>query len=252
MSFFVIRPSHLLVVTGLLFTVSASAQTTASGADFSGIWQLNDKESDNAGVITQRLHAEKKHEQAPSSQSASTGSSDTSAPTPNSGFGGRGGGRGMGGMGGGGHGMGGGGHGMGGGGHGMGGGRHGNQNAQDSSSGSSSAPPKDPTPPLLADDSFLNIQQTRSGLRVDFNNADRLDTRFDGVEHPSLNSNARVQTRLTPDGMTVSMAFDDGTQLDQSWVRSPDGHHLTVTETWKPNSLKEPIIFKRSYDRLDL
>ena len=239
MSFFVIRPSHLLVVTGLLFTVSVSAQTTASGTDFSGIWQLNDKESDNAGVINQRLHAEKKHEQAPSSQSASASSSSTSATTPNNGFGGRGGGRGMGGGG------------MGGG-HGMGGGRRGNQNAQDSSSGNRSAPPKDPTPPLLADDSFLNIQQTRSGQRVDFNNTDRLDTHFDGVEHPSLNSNARVQTQLTPDGMTISMAFDDGTQLDQSWVRSPDGHHLTVTETWKPNSLKEPIIFKRSYDRLDL
>lgn len=237
MSFFVIRPSHLLVITGWLLTASALAQTTASGADFSGIWQLNDKESDNASVITQRLHAEKKHEQAPSSQSASASSSGTSAPAPNSGSGGRGGGRGMGGMGGG---------------HGMGGGRRSNQNAQDSSSGSNSAPPKDPTPPLLADDAFLNIQQTGSGLRVDFNNADRLDTHFDGVEHPSLNSNARVQTQLTPDGMTISMAFDDDTQLDQSWVRSPDGHHLTVTETWKPNGLKEPIIFKRSYDRLDL
>ena len=50
----------------------------------------------------------------------------------------------------------------------------------------------------------------------------------------------------------ISMTFDDGTQLDQSWVRSADGHHLTVTETWKPNDLQQPVTFKRSYDRLDL
>lgn len=138
-----------------------------------------------------------------------------------------------------------------GGGH-MGGGRHGNQNSQDSSSSHNSAPPKDPTPPLLADDSFLNVQQNTQGMQVDYNNTDRLDTRFDGEERQSLNSSARVQTRLTPDGMDVSMTFDDGTLLHQSWVRSPDGHHLTVTETWRPNDLQQPITFKRSYDRLDL
>jgi hypothetical protein len=98
----------------------------------------------------------------------------------------------------------------------------------------------------------LNVQQTRDGVRVDYNNADRLDSRFDGMARQSLASNARVQTWLTPGGMEISMAFDDGTQLDQSWVRSPDGHHLTVTETWRPIDVKEPITFQRSYDRLDL
>jgi len=136
-----------------------------------------------------------------------------------------------------------------GGGHG--GGRHGNQSSQDASS-DHSAPPKDPTPPLLADDSFLNVQQNSAGLRIDFNNTDRLDTRFGDVAHQSLNSTARVQSQLTPAGMQISMSFDDGTQLDETWVRSPDGHHLTVTETWTTNDVREPIVFKRSYDRLDL
>lgn len=139
-----------------------------------------------------------------------------------------------------------------GGGHGMGGGRHGNHDAQDSSSSHANTPAKDPVPPLLADDAFLNVQQTSSGLRVDFNNTDRLDTRLDGVERQSLNSTARVQSQRTPNGMQVTMTFDDGTRLDEAWVRSPDGHHLTVTETWTTNELKTPIVFTRSYDRLDL
>ncbi len=132
-----------------------------------------------------------------------------------------------------------------------GGGRHGNRDTQDQSS-DSSAPRKDPTPPLLANDALLNVQQTSAGLQVDFNNTDRLDTRFDGVGRPSLNGSAHVQTQLTPTGMQIAMTFDDGTELDQSWERSPDGHHLTVTETWTTNAAKAPIVFRRSYDRLDL
>lgn len=232
------RPSRLWFAAGLLSATCAMAQTAAKGPDFSGIWQLNDKESDSATVITQRLHAEKKHEQAPSSRPPSASSSGTSSTASNGGFGGHGGGHGMGG-------------GMGGGRMG-GGGRHGNRNAQDADTSGKSAPPKDPTPPLLADDSFLNVQQSRQGLHVDYNDTDRLDTRFDGMQRQSLNSNARVQTWLTPNGMAISMAFDDGSQLDQSWVRSPDGHHLTVTETWKPTDLQQPVTFKRSYERLDL
>jgi hypothetical protein len=183
-------------------------------------------------VITQRLHAEKKHEQAPSSRPASATSSGVPAAASNGGFGGRGG------------------HGLGG--RHMGGGRHGNHDSQASPSSSKSAPAKDPTPPLLADDSFLNVQQNSQGLRVDYNNTDRLDMRFDGMEHQSLNSNARVRTQLMPGGMELSMAFDDGTRLKETWVRSGDGHHLTVSETWWTNDLQEPIVFKRSYDRLDL
>lgn len=228
-------PSRLLFAAGLLFAAYATAQVSAAPQDFNGIWQLNDKESDSPADVTQRLHAEKKREQAPSSRPADGMASTGGAPSsPRSGMGGRGMGGGMGG------------------GH-MGGAHRGHQGSQDSSSTtSSSTPAKDPTPPLLTSDSFLNVQQNVQGLRVDFNNTDRLDTRFDGIERQALNSNARVRTRLLPTGLAVSMAFDDGTQLDQLWVRSPDGRHLTITETWKPDDLKEPIVFKRTYDRLDL
>lgn len=237
------RSSHLLLATGLIFAAHAAAQTTNPGPDFSGIWQLDDKDSDSAAVITQRLHAEKKREQAPSSRPASASSSGAPSPSSNNGFGGRGGGRSMGGGG-----MG----GMGGGHGGAGGGRRGNHDSQDASGSGSNAPPKDPTPPLLTSDSFLNVQQNSAGVRVDFNNVDRLDTRFDGVARQSLNSNARVQTQLMQNGMQISMSFDDGTHLDEAWVRSPDGRHLTVTEIWTTSDMKEPIVFKRSYDRLDL
>ncbi|GLQ46552.1 hypothetical protein GCM10007862_16030 [Dyella lipolytica] len=223
----------LLLAAGSFFAGYAAAQTTSPGPDFSGIWQLNDRASDSAAVITQRLHAERRREQAPSSQPANAGSSATPASSSN-GFGGRGG------------------HGMGGGGHGMGGGQHGNHDYQDSSRSSSNATPKDPTPPLFADDALLNVQQSRQGMRVDFNNNDRLDTQFDNIARQSLNSTARVQTQLTQDGMHVSMDFGNGTRLEQAWVRSADGHHLTVTETWTTAELKEPIVFTRSYDRLDM
>lgn len=228
------RFSRLLLAVSLCLAVRAWAQGAVPGPDFSGLWQLNDQASDSAALIMQRLHAEQRREQAPSAQPAGASSSATPAAASGSGLGGRGGGRGMGG------------------GHGMGGGRRGHHDAQDASDGSNSAPPKDPTPPLLAHDSFLNVQQTGAGLRVDFNNTDRLDARMDGMEHQSLNGDARVQTRLTPEGMQISMAFDDGTALTQAWVRSPDGRHLTVTETWTTDAVKQPIIFKRSYDRLDL
>ncbi|QRN52366.1 hypothetical protein [Dyella caseinilytica] len=233
------RSSCLWLTAGLLVAGHAFAQSTSSaGPDFNGIWQLNDKQSDSAADITARLRAEKHREEAPSSSPASASSSAAPANSSNS-SGGHGGGRGMGGGGG-----------MGGG---MGGGRHGggNHSSQDSSS-DKSTPKKDPTPPLLANDSLLNVQQTSKGMQVDYNNTDRLDTKFDGVTRQSLSGSAQVQTQQSTDGMQISMQFDDGTQLDQTWVRSPDGHHLTVTETWTTNEVKEPIVFKRTYDRLDL
>jgi hypothetical protein len=216
------RSSCLWFAATLLMTGHAVAQS-------SGIWQLNDKQSDSAGDITARLHAEKHREEAPSSRPA--GASSSAAPASSSnGNGGHGGGRGMGG-----------------------GGRHGGGNQDDQTSSSDKpTPKKDPSPPLLTSDSLLNVQQTDKGIRVDYNNTDRLDTKFDGITRPSLNGSAQVQTQRSADDMQVSMQFDDGTRLDQTWVRSPDGHHLTVTETWTTNEVKEPIVFKRSYDRLDL
>lgn len=241
------KPNRLLLAlmtAGSLYAGYALAQMAPSTQDFSGVWQLNDRASDSAAVIAQRLHAERRREEAPSSRPASASSSATSASSAPSGSGHGGHGMGGGGMGGGGMG------GMGGmgGGH---GGRHGGQNSQSTSS-DSSKPAKDPTPPLFANDALLNVQQGSTGMRVDFNNTDRLDTQFDGVARQTLNGGAHVQTQLTHDGMQVSMDFGDGTRLDQSWVRSPDGHHLTVTETWTTTELKEPIVFTRSYDRLDL
>jgi hypothetical protein len=228
------RPQLALMIAASLYAGLASAQTQSSAQDFTGVWQLNDRASDSAAVIAQRLHAERRREEAPSSRPASASSSATPASSNSNGFG---------------HG---GGHGMGGGGMGGGhGGRHGGQN-QSSSSDDSSKPAKDPTPPLLADDALLNVQQDKAGMRVDFNNTDRLDTQFDGISRQTLNGGAHVQTQRTQDGMQVSMDFGDGTRLDQNWVRSPDGHHLTVTETWTTTGLKEPIVFTRSYDRLDL
>jgi hypothetical protein len=231
-------PSCVLLVTSLFFAGHALAQSKPSTTDFTGVWQLNDKASDSAADITDRLHAEKRREEAPSSRPA--GASSSGAPASSNSLGGHGGGHGMGG-----------GRGMGGGG--MGGGRHGGGNHDDQDSGTGkSTPKKDPTPPLLANDSLLNVQQTDKGIQADYNNTDRLDTKFDGVTRQSLNGSAQVQTQLTADGMQVSMQFDDGTRLDENWVRSPDGHHLTVTETWTTNEVKAPIVFKRSYDRLDL
>jgi hypothetical protein len=227
------RSSYLLLATGLLFAHQAIAQNKSTNPDFTGIWQINDKASDSAADITDRLHAEKRREEAPSSQPAGASSSSTPASSSRP-FSGRGGG---------------GGHGMGG----MGGGRHGggNHDSQDSSSGKST-PKKDPSPPLLANDALLNVQQTDKGMQVDYNNTDRLDTKFDGISRQSISGSAHVQTQLNADGMQVSMQFDDGTRLDQTWVRSADGHHLTVTETWTTDEVKAPIVFKRSYDRLDL
>lgn len=232
------RPPGLLLAAGLFSMAQAVAQTSAPAQDFSGIWQIDDKQSDSAAVIAQRLHAEKKHEQAASSRPASASSSGTANASANRGFGGRGGGRGMSG------------EGMGGGR--MGGGRHRSHDSQDSASSGKSTPAKDPAPPLLADDSFLNVQQNSGGLRVDYNNTERLDTRFDGVERQSLNGNAHVQSQLAPNGMDVSMAFGDGSRLKETWARSADGHHLTITETWWTHDLQEPIVFKRSYERLDI
>jgi hypothetical protein len=236
------RSSSLLLASGLLFAGYAIAQDKPAAPDFSGIWQLNDKASDSAEDITRRLHAEKRREQAPSSKPASASSSGSPASSSNN-VGGRGGGHGMGGGGMGGGGMG----GMGGGGR-HGGGSHDSQDLLSNKN----APNKDPTPPLFADDALLNVQQSDKGVQVDYNNTDRLDTKFDGVTRQSLSGSAQVQTQLTADGMQVSMQFDDGTRLDQTWVRSPDGHHLTVTETWTNSEVEMPIVFKRSYDRLDL
>lgn len=213
----------LMLAMGSLACGNAKAappQTT----DFSGIWQLNDAQSDGASDINKRYHAEKKHEEAPSSHAQNNNGSSPAT---------------LGDLLGGGH-----------------GGHHGdgesNHDYQESFSFDKKKGSDDPTPPLFADDALLNVQQRSADMQVDFNNTDRLDTKFDGVTRPSLNGTAQIQTRLSPNGMHLMMQFSDGTRLEQDWAKSADGHHLTVTETWTPVDLQQPVVFKRVYDRLDI
>jgi hypothetical protein len=219
----------LMLAVGSLSCGNAKAATPPA-PDFSGVWQLNDAQSDSASDVNKRYHVEKKHEEAPS---ANTSNNNGAAPSTVGDL--------LGGGGGGHHG------GGGGGGHGGGGGNH---DYEESHSFDKNKGPVDPTPPLFADDALLNIQQRTADMQVDFNNTDRLDTKFDSVTRPSLNGTAQIQTQLSSDGMHLTMEFSDGTRLEQDWVKSADGHHLTVTETWTPVDMKQPIVFKRVYDQL--
>ena len=135
-----------------------------------------------------------------------------------------------------------------GGGHGHGGGRGQNKTATTDNG----TPPPDDPPPLLANDSMMNVQQDAKGIRVVLGDKDQLDSRLDGFARQSLNGGAMVQSQLTATGMQITMRFDGDVRLQQDWVQSPDGHHLTVIETWTTPAVQQPIVFKRSYDRLDI
>lgn len=233
-----LRSISMFAAAGLLAAVGALQAATPTAADFTGIWRLDDAQSDNAASIELRLRAERTAEQAPVVQPASASSTAGSGSGQSQhSRGGHGGGRG---------GMGGGGTGGGHGGHG--GGDRGNKSA----SSDTGTAPNDPPPPLLDKDSMLNVQQDAKSLQVSLDNTDRLDARFDGIARQSLNGNAVVQTRLTPEGMQISMQFDGGTRLQQDWAKSADGHQLVVTERWSVPSVQQPIVFRRSYVRLDL
>lgn len=227
-------PKSLCLLLALLLAMSSLAMTalaraaSPSGTDFSGIWRLNDQQSDSPADIAARLRAERNREE-PVQQPASASSTGTPLASKTSG----------------GHG---GGHGMGGGGHGHGGGR-GQNKATTTDNGKA---PSDDPPPLLADDSLMNVQQDAKGIRVVLGDKDQLDSQFDGNTRQSLSGNALVQTQLTAQGLQISMQFTGDVRLQQTWVQSPDGHHLTVTETWTTPAVQQPIVFKRSYDRLDI
>lgn len=217
----------LMLAVGSLSCGNAKAATPPA-PDFSGLWQLNDAQSDSASDINKRYHVEKKHEESPSAHPTSDNGAAPS--TVGDVLGGGQGGR----------------HG-GGGGH---GGSGGNHDYEESHSFDKNKGSKDPTPPLFADDALLNVQQRTADTQVDFNNTDRLDTKFDNITRPSLNGTAQIQTQVSPDGMHLTMQFSDGSRLEQDWVKSADGRHLTVTETWTPVDLKQPVVFKRVYDQL--
>jgi hypothetical protein len=223
-------PKSRYLPLALLLTVFSLSVRAASPStpDFSGIWRLNEQQSDSPFDIAARLHAEKKLEQ-PVQQPA--GAAMTGAPASHT-PGGHGGGRGMGG-----------------GGHGHGGG--GRSHDKTATTDNGTAAPDDP-PPLLANDSLMNVQQDANDIRVAFDEKDQLDGRLDGTTHQSLSGNALVQTRLTAEGLQISMQFEGDVRLQQNWIPSPDGHHLTVIETWTTPAVQQPIVFKRSYDRLDI
>jgi len=105
---------------------------------------------------------------------------------------------------------------------------------------------------LLDNDSLMNVQQDAKGIRVVLDDKDQLDSQLDGNTRQSLSGNAMVQTHITAEGMQISMQFTGDVRLLQTWVKSPDGRHLTVTETWTTPAVQQPIVFKRSYDRLDI
>jgi hypothetical protein len=214
----------------LLLAMSSLAvrATSPSTPDLSGIWRLNEQQSDSPSDIAARLRAEKKLEQ-PVQQPAGAAVTSTPASHASDRHGG--------------------GRGMGGGGHGRGGGGRGHDKA--AATDNATAAPDDP-PPLLANDSLMNVQQDARDIRVAFNDKDQLDGRLDGSTHQSLSGNALVQARPSAEGLQISMQFEGDVRLRQSWVKSPDGHHLTVTETWTTPAVQQPIVFKRSYDRLDI
>jgi hypothetical protein len=226
-------PAMLLAAATIVALAGTARAGQPSHSDFSGIWRLDDQHSDSPSDILMRLRAERKLEQPrePSATAAADTPSTSQASSQRAG----------------GHGMRGGG--MGSGGHGHGGG-HGNN--KKSGATNASAPATFDPPPLLDDDSLLNVTQGAKGIRVVVGGKDQLDGRLDGIIRQSLNGSAMVQTQLAGESLQVSMQFDDDVRLQQSWVRSPDGHHLTVTERWFTPAANQPIVFRRSYDRLDL
>ena len=227
-------PQALLLAMSSLAVASVAHAASSALPDYSGIWRLDEQHSDSPSDIDVRLRLERKREepvQQPASAS-STGASSTSQPSGQ-------------------HGSHGGGHGMGGGG--MGGhGGHGGRGQSKTSTADNGTAPADTPPPLLANDSLLNVQQDAKGIRVVLGDKDQLDSQLDGFARQSLNGSAMVQSHLTATGLQITMQFEGDVRLRQDWVQSADGHHLTVTETWTTPAVQQPIVFKRSYDRLDI
>lgn len=223
----------LLAVTVLTGVAGAASAVGSTLPDYSGIWRLDDLHSDSPSTIEARLRIERKREQ-PAQQPTYQAASSTASARPS--YGGHAGGRGMGG---------------GGMGRGSMGGHHGH-GQQSTSKADNGTPPPDAPPPLLADDSLLNVQQGAGNIREVLDDADHLDTRLDGVARQSLDGSAMVRSHLTPAGLEIIMQFDGDVRLRQDWAKSPDGRHLTVTETWTTPAVQQPIVFRRRYDRLDI
>ncbi|MEO8999154.1 MAG: hypothetical protein ABI227_10305 [Rhodanobacter sp.] len=61
-----------------------------------------------------------------------------------------------------------------------------------------------------------------------------------------------VQSHLTVTGLQLTMQFGADVRLQQNRLKSADGLQLTVIETWTAPAVQQPIVFKRSCDRLDI
>jgi hypothetical protein len=228
----------------LLLTVYAVAVAIAHAqvatADISGAWRLDDQHSDSAETLTTLLRAEARREQ-PAALPATAHAAPPSTSNNNA-AGKRGGGMGGGGMG---HG------GMGGGG--MGGG-HGHQRSDNGASDKKPATDEDPLahaqfalPPLLQVDSVLLVQQRAKSVQIQLDNGEQLDVRLDGQARQSLNGDAMVQGRAYANGVRITIRYADGRQLQQDWIRSPDGKQLSIHGVWKLPSMQRPVKFRRSY-----
>lgn len=208
-----------------MFLLTAQAHAATQVTDFSGAWRRDDSGSDDAHAIETLMRREAIQELAPQAAPAAASSS---AATPTARGGGHGGGRG----------------GMGGGGHG--GGKRG-RGGESSNGNTPDAPATYPLPPQLDNDSLLLVQQDAGTLQIRLDSGELLNGRLDGHARQSLNGQAMVSTFAEAGGLTVEIQYADGSRLQQHWVRTADGHQLTVQERWKIPQLQQAVGFKRSY-----
>lgn len=102
-------------------------------------------------------------------------------------------------------------------------------------------------PPLLQRDSVLLVQEQAHSVEVRLDNGERLDVRLDGHARQSLDGDAMVEGEAGPNAVHITIRYAEGGELQQDWVRSADGKHLTLDCTWKLPSLQKPVHFRRSY-----
>lgn len=242
-------PAPRLLGSILLAAVFALPAYAAPGQkpDFTGAWQLDDRNSDTIDTLTAAMRNEARHEQ----QASPPQNPGAGSPGPTTGGAGNGGSH-RGGMGSHGGGMGGGG--MGGHGGGMGGGGHGRHGGGDSSTGKKSDADKDPIatatypmPPMLKVDSVLLVQQDDKTFQVRLNDGSQLTGKLDGQPRQSLSGSAMVRGHMENGQLNVSVQYADGMQLEQTWAMSPDGQQMIVTGAWKVPTLEQPVTFKRTY-----
>jgi hypothetical protein len=230
------RRTVLVLIAGLL-ALNAHAGAPP-GADFSGAWRLDDRNSDNATTLAAALRDEAHKEQQASTQNTQGTTSPATGSSGSNAGGGHHGGAGAGGMG----------HGGGMGGSGGGHSRHGGGDTSNKDNASKDGDAGTyPLPPTLSADSVLLVQQDAKTVDVHLGNGDRLTATLDGQPHQSLNGNAMVRGHLEAGHMEVAIEYADGTQLVQNWAWSPDGQQLVVTGSWKLPTLQAPVSFRRTY-----